>query len=290
MSRVRLIIDATYALERLRSDVDLAQVNRRDEILARVDPALEALTGAVKDLKEALLPDTRRVRQLQGAERAASLIAALEAGAKACGSGLYAADSLHNLVVDHAPAQDKIWWHCQLAGIVVGMLGMEPEIRRTLADRGVRVWEGKRTPLVPGDELWRVVHLDRFTADGDIYRWVTKPWGGGRCCRGCGMTENEHANELHRFDLQKRHDAPVINGIVAIGAGGGVLVHDECRAQWARWVAIASRYGSQAEAEAADAAAGRKPQGATPAPAALELEQPIARAPAREDFLGDDGA
>jgi hypothetical protein len=283
-SRVKVILDLIRDLDRIRSDVDLAQVRQRTDVLERVDPALAALTEATKQLLEAVRPDPGRMRLLQGAERAAWLVAALEAGAKACGAGLYAADSLHGLVVDHTAAQDKVWAHSQLPGLVVGMLRTEPDIAKTLARRGVRIWEGKSELLIPSDELWRLVHLDRLTAHGDIRRWVTER-RLGRCCQCCGITENPQANELQLFELTRRHGVAMINGAVAIAAAGGVLLHDECRSQWIRWVELASKYSTQAEAEAADAAAGRKPRGTPAAKQPLGLEKPIARRP-RESATG----
>lgn len=276
ISRDKIVLDVIRDLERARSDVGMAQVNQRADILERVDPAIVALTAAVKQLLEALRPDPTRMRFLQGAERAASLVAALEAGAKACGAGLYAADSLHGLVVDHAPAQDKVWWHGQLNGLVVGMLQTELEIARQLAKRRVIIWEGKPDAFNPSDELWRLVYRDRLTAHGDIRRLVTER-RLGRCCQCCGITENSHANELQPFELTTRHGVARVNGIVAIAAAGGVFVHEECRSQWIQWVEIASKYGSQAEAEAADSAAGRTLRGTPAAKPPLGLEKPIAR-------------
>lgn len=265
-------------LERMIGDVGMAQMNARGSILDRLAEPLAAIETAAQAMANALLPgatvDPAR-QDLQGKERQDSLITALERLARERGAALLPFDSLHSAVVDHAPAQDKVWWHSRVPGLVCGLLREEPAIREALGTRGVLVWEGQTRPWQAGDELWRIVDTHWLTAHADIRAYVAGPWSGGRRCRFCRVLEESAAHELQPLELEKIHGQPAVEGMTVPFAVGGVLVHGPCREHWLKWLAIASRYKTPREAQAADAAAGREPRAPKPQPPRLMLERPL---------------
>jgi hypothetical protein len=274
-------------LQRAKLPLNLAW--NRPAILARIEKPLAALERAVDGLLEALAPpapapyqgepgataqELRAGHYLQGQERADSLIDSLEAIAQGRGAGLYQFDSLHSAVVDYAPPHDKIWWHQQPAGLVVGILRNEPAVTKALMKRGVLIWEGAPNALNAGDDLWRLVYVDWLTAHQDIFKFVLDSTPMGRRCRFCLMQEPPASQELQPLMLERQHGVTVVNGVVSL-MPGAVLTHELCREHWVRWLEIASRHGSEEAAQAADAAAKRKPRAQKVAIPQIKLERPI---------------
>jgi hypothetical protein len=267
----------------------------RPNTLSRVKEPRAALERAAEEFFAALAPPAAAPYQgepgraagataprpgnyLQGQERADSLIDSLEAIAKGRGAGLYRPDSLHSAVVDYALAHDKVWWHSQPAGLVVGILRTERDVTKALRQRGVLVWEGAPDALNAGDELWRLVYVDWLTAHQDIYRFVLDSTPMGRRCRFCLITEPPNSRELHAMQLERRHGVNVVNGVTAL-VPGAVHTHTLCREPWLRWLDLASRCGSEEQAQAADAAAGREPRKQKVAIPQVKLERPIVTQP-----------
>jgi hypothetical protein len=262
------------------------------ETLARVKEPRAALDRAAAEFFEALQPpaaapppyqgdasrataqELRAGHYLQGKERADSLIDCLEGVAKGRGGGLYQTKSLHSAVVDYAPAGDKLWWHQQPAGLVVGILRNEPDVTAALKQRGVLIWEGAADVLNASDELWRLVHVDWLTAHQDIYAFVIDSTPMGRKCRFCQIQEPPESRELQPLTLERQNGATIVNGVVSI-MPGAVLTHEPCRRHWLRWLEIASSHGSEEQAKAADIEANRKPRERKAAVPPIELDRPI---------------
>lgn len=275
-----------FRLFNIRTYLGLAEINGNTEALTQAAAHVAAIGRAVKALEELLMPAPTGVRFLQGAERTASLIGALEAGAKARGPGVYPIDSLHSLVVDHAAAEDQAFWDREPAGLIAGLLREDREVGRQLEARGVLVWEGHGTATRAGDELWRLVNTQWLEAHEEIRAFVTDLWPGGQRCRFCGAEEPlEH--ELQRVDLETRAGVAYINGKAAV-SGASVSTHQACRPLWLKWLEIASSYSSQEAAAEADAAAGRSARAKVPTLPAIELERPVGEPPPREFPTGGD--
>jgi hypothetical protein len=275
-------------LQRAKLPYNLAW--NRPEVLARLKEPRAALERAAKEFFEALAPppaapyqgepdarattaqQLRAGHYLQGQERADSLIDSLEAVAKERGADLYR--SLHSAVVDHAPSHDKLWWHGQPAGLVLGILRNEPDVVKRLAERGVLVWEGAANALNAGDELWRLVHVDYLTAHQDIFKFVLDSTPMGRRCRFCLILEPPDSRELKPLTLERQHGVTVVNGVVSL-VPGAVHTHEQCREPWLRWLELASHYESVEQAEAADAAADRKPRKKKVLVPQVKLDRPV---------------
>jgi hypothetical protein len=274
-----------------RAKLPYAMAWNRPDTLARVKEPRAALDRAAAEFFEALAPpavapyqgeadagasrqELRAGHYLQGQERADSLIDSLESIAQSRGAGLYQIDSLHSAVVDYAPAHDKIWWHQQPPGLVAGVLRTEPDVTEALKRRGVLVWEGAATVLRGGDELWRLVYIDWLTAHQDIFKFVLDSTPMGRRCRFCLIQEPPDSEELVPLTLERQHGVTYVNGVVSL-APGRVHTHAQCRMRWLRWLELASRYESMEQAQAADAAADRKPREKKVAIPQVKLEQPI---------------
>jgi len=276
-----------------RAKLPYAMAWNRPDTLSRVKEPRAALERAATEFFAALAPPAAAPYQgeadpaargtaqamppggwLDGAVRADSVIASLEAAAKERGAGIYRADSLHSALVDHAPPAHKAWWHARPAGLVAGILRTEPAVIEALRRRGVLVWEGAATALAAGDELWRLVHVEHLTAHQDIFRFVVDSTPMGRRCRFCLITEPPDSQELKPLTLERQHGVTVVNGVVAL-VPGAVQTHAQCRGPWLRWLELASRYQSEEQAQAADAAAGREPRKQKVAIPQVKLEQPI---------------
>lgn len=273
-----------------RAKLPLNQIWNQPASLARIESPLAALERAAAEFFEALAPPAPARYQgeadpvtaqampmggwLDGSARANSLIASLEAVAKGRGADIYRIDSLHSAVVDHAPSHDKLWWHGQPAGLVVGILRTEPDVIQTLKKRGVLLWEGAPDALNAGDELWRLVHIDWLVAHQDVFEFVIDSTPMGRRCRFCLITEPPHSRELQPLQLERRHGVTVVNGVVSL-VPGAVHTHEPCRMPWLRWLELASRYGSEEQAGAADAAADRKPRKKRDPRPQVKLERPV---------------
>lgn len=285
-------------LQLQRAKLPYALTWNRPDALARIKEPRAALERAAKEFFEALAPppappyqgepDARANRAqvlraghyLQGQERADSLIDSLEAVAKERAANLYRTDSLHSAVVDYAPSHDKLWWHGQPAGLVVGILRTEPDVIKALKQRGVLIWEGAPDALNAGDEIWRLVYVDCLTAHQDIFKFVLDSTPMGRRCRFCLITEPPDSRELQPLQLERRHGVTVVNGVVSL-VPGAVHTHERCRGPWLRWLELASRYESAEQAVAADAAANREPRKQKVAIPQVKLERPIAARPTK---------
>jgi hypothetical protein len=265
----------------------------RADMLDRVKGPRAALDRAAEEFFASLAPPAPAPRQgepgragaqslpatgwLDGRVRADSLIASLEAAAKARAAALYPMDAMHSLVVTFAHEAHKQWWYERPAGLVVGILRTEPDVIQTLKKGGVLLWEGTRTSsseILPPDDMWRLVNVNWLTAHEDIFQFVIDSTPMGRRCRFCLITEPSDSGELKPVELERRHGRTVVNGVVSL-VPGAMHTHDACRRFWLDWLELASRYQSREKAQEADAAAGRKPREGKVTIPRIDLEQPL---------------
>jgi hypothetical protein len=244
-------------IERLRSSVDLAEVSGRP-CVRHVAKHVDAIEAAIAGIKEALASDVPTHPTWRSpTERVASLVVGLERLAHSRGAELLALDSLRDLIRENAPESDGKFWAQESPEAIGGLIRWEKQLREELSKRLVAVWLGEE------DNRVRLIDRAWLTAHADIYRWVTTVWGGGVRCRACGMYENAEAPELVTVDIARRGGNVSLNGRRQLAAGIA-HVHEECEDLWRTMVAVAEQYSSEAEAEAADAEAGREPR-ASPA-------------------------
>jgi hypothetical protein len=247
-ARVRAIC---RKLERHGISVDL--ILGRSDVLAPAMAHLEAIEQHVEAFIAALQPGAGPVKLIEGAELWQSLATAVVAIARAKRSGRFNAKDLKDLVEEHAPARDLAFWVKQYPGRVLGLLREEPQVRKLIESHGVLFWEYPGDP----DEEWRIVSTRWYEAHGDIRRWVTKEWSGGRRCRFCACMENPHVDALQPIELHRRNGVTRAGDTVVLPINC-TLTHEPCRPHFIQWLAIAAKYPTQEAAEQADAAAGRK--------------------------------
>jgi len=280
-------------LKMQRAKLPYAMARERPQTLELVKGSRAALERAAEEFFASLAPPAPAPYQgepgrpgappptggwLDGRVRADSLIASLEALAKARGAALYTIDSLHSMVVNFAPEGHKPWWHERPARLIAGILRTERDVTQTLKQRGVLSWEGTRTSsseVLPPDDMWRLVHVDWLTAHEDIYQFVIDSTPMGRRCRFCLITEPPDSAELKPVELERRHGRTFVNGIESL-IPGMAHTHDVCRRFWLQWLELASKYQSREEVRDADAAAGRKPRARKVLVPQVELDRPVA--------------
>jgi hypothetical protein len=199
---------------------------------------------------------------LQGVERAQSLAAAVVSIARERRSALLNPADLWDLVKVQCPDDHETY---PSAGTVIGLLQYEGwekislgwwggpiannarkvgELRRLIEAEKVMFWDREE------DQSWRIVDSNWLFSHRDIWDWLHRQWTGGHRCRYCAMVENPLLDELKRVELEHPLDmlARRLNG---------ASTHERCKAHFVDWLAIAAKYSSEKEAEAADKAAGR---------------------------------
>lgn len=218
------------------------------------------------------------VRILDTSERVASAAEGLIAFAREARSAILPHDAAIAMVAQRAGPNEAYWRsHEHIPGHLVGMIpnvplfdsvtgdvdhGVRENLRRqnaialslhdALVADGVIAW---RNPI--DDGFIRIVDQRRITAHASIRTWVDQSNAPtGKRCRCCSILEPPSSMLLFSADPEMRGIPAVVNG-VPVHSGGYVQVHAHCLAQWLSWVEIATSYASQADAEAADIAAGR---------------------------------
>jgi hypothetical protein len=255
--------DLIRRLDRLKHRCD-PSLNRQ-EIIAVITARIDGIELHVTAIDEALKPP-KTEKLLQGRELWESLAIAVVGIARGRRSVRLNAADLKDLVLKHCPRYDLPFWAAQSAAAPVGLLRHEgwerivengirkvSELRQLIEREGVLFWD-----MWEDSEL-RIVDSRWLEAHADIRRWVLTEWGGGRRCRFCACRENPHTNALLSVSPERRNGVQMIGDVVVLQTGGA-LTHDRCRRFWIEWCAIAAKYPSQQEAEAADLAAGRESQ------------------------------
>lgn len=199
-------------------------------------------------------------------ERIDSLVAGVERLAREKGAGMYLGDALHSLVMERLTGDIQAYWHRAGHHSLFGMIRNQPEVAELLRDRGILVWTNA------DDRHVRLVNTQWLVTHADIRAHVAKEWEGGRRCRLCRITEIATSRELSPVDPARRGHYTMQSG-QHVMQPGVIYAHEQCIQTWKQWLAIAESYKTQAEAEAADIAAGRTAQPATALPD-LKSEKP----------------
>lgn len=224
---------------------------------------LKTMQGLAKEISK-LVHSQSNAKRLEGPDLWNSLAHAIVGIARKKRGARLTAKDLKQLVENHCPEPDMAFWLEQYPPQVVGLLRSVPEVRKLIKPHGVLFWEEEQ------DGEFRIVDSRWLDAHADIRRWVLTEWKGGRRCRFCAIRENPMVNALLAVDVQRRNGVTMIGNTVVLQAGGA-LTHDVCREYWIEWCAIAAKYSSPAQAQAADNAAGRESRWeAVGKPAALE--------------------
>lgn len=198
-----------------------------------------------------LLQPTSQAKRLEGRALWESLAHAIIGIAREKRGIRLTPKDLKDLVEDHCCELDLAFWLAQYPPAIAGLLRHEPQVRTLIEARGVLFWDMWQ------DEQWRIVDSRWLEAHADIRRWVLTEWAGGRRCRFCACSENPRVPALQSVDPERRNGLQMMGETVVLQVGG-VLTHNACRKYWIAWTAIAAKYQSHEEAEAADKAAGRE--------------------------------
>jgi hypothetical protein len=202
----------------------------------------------------------------------AIVVATFIAIAKAKAAVLAPADTLFADALQHVDPAHKEFFERGGATKIGGWLRRTDVMAQLAAAKVVTFYE-------PRDSLFRLIDLDWLVAHADRRRFVMQRHEGSRC-RLCRISETAYgtrsmqpASRTERTGSMKL-DA-VGRRIDALAKSG--MVHDVCVETWEQWVADAARYLSDAEAEAADRAAGRVSIEAPVAPQAPPEPEPPQR-------------
>jgi len=253
--------DFIWRLERLKHRID-PSINRA-EIVALTSAEFDAIEPHLKRVEEIYKPKAQKV--LQGRELWESLAIAVVGFTRARRSARLNAGDLKDLIEQHCPGYDLSFWADQRAPAAAGLLQHEgwekivengvrkvSELRKLIEARGVEFWHNWQ------DGAFRFVDSRWLESHADIYAWlVEKPWAGGRRCKFCAMTENPMVPELQPIEAERRNGVTMIGDTVVLDNASAALTHERCRPYFIEWQAIAKKYSSKAEAEAADKVAGR---------------------------------
>lgn len=250
-------IQTYYGLAVLSGRIAGPDIKRFSKLLETIETAQSAMFEMVKD-KPAWHPST--------VERVDSLVDVNERLAIEKGAGIFRPDAYHSLVVERLTGNIQAYWHRAGQHELLGMIRHQPEVCELLRPRGIEVWTNDDTHV-------RLVNHERLVNHADIYAHVDHlGWQGGRRCRACCIPEIATSRELVAVDPAKRSGYTTHNGQHVLQPAT-IYAHERCIPTWKRWLAIVEQYKTQAEAEAADLAAGRTSQ---PVPEMPQLEEPPA--------------
>lgn len=270
--RVRKRIeDIERDLHRLESHYELGVINGTLRNGDRVEKLFASIQRDVATLVELVTPKAAG-RALSPAERITTLAEALEQLWIARGNCLYQVDGAYECALQVMPDDIRGYWHTAGPHKLAGHISHEPEVASQLEARGILVWRSV------ADGLIRLVNTNWLTTHAAIREHVMTRVVGKRC-QFCRIQEPGASLELLPVDPEKRGKLEISNGAVQLQTRQ-IQAHAKCIPHWKRWLAIAESYKSQAEAEAADIAAGRTAQ-ALPALPDLESEKKP---------CGDDGS
>lgn len=227
----------------------------------RVEKLIASAQESVAAALALAMPDT--LRHLNPAAMILTLVAALEQMTLARGNHLYQVDGLHSCAMEFMPDDIRGHWRTIGPHKLAGYISHEPEVAEQLEARGILVWRGE-------DRLVRLVNTEWIKTDAAKREHVQRKVVG-RCCSFCLIQESQTSRELIPVDPAKRGKLEILDGVAQLQTKT-IHAHEKCIPHWLRWLAIAERYKTQGEAEAADIEAGRTP-GALPALADLETTQ-----------------
>lgn len=249
-------------LERFRVYHGFSVLNGRMREPKRVQKLLEGIREDIATALALVQPDT--LRHLDLPARILTLIAALEQMTIARGNHIYQVDALHECAMQFMPDDVRNLWRTIGPHKLAGHIAHQSEVAEQLEARGILVWQGD-------DHLIRLVNINWLKTHAAIREHVTMRVIGRRC-QFCGIQEGQSSRELIPVDPAKRGQLEIANGAVQLQTRT-VHTHAKCAPHWSRFLAIAERYKTQAEAEAADIEAGRTQQ---PVPEMQLLEAPAA--------------
>lgn len=235
-------------LDRFHVYYGLGHLNGRLREPKRAEKLIASAAADIAQALELVMTDT--LRHLDLPARILTLIAALEQMTIARGNRLYQVDALHECAIGFMPDDVRNQWRTIGQHKLAGHIAHQSEVAEQLESRGILVWQGD-------DHLIRLVNVNWLATHAAIREHVTTKVVGRRC-QFCGIQEGQSSRELIPVDPQKRGQLEILDGVVQLQTRT-VHTHAKCAPHWSRWLAIAERYKTQAEAEAADIEAGRTP-------------------------------
>lgn len=248
-------------LGRVQSHYELGVINGTIRQADRADKLLASIEKDATTLLEIVTPKAKG-RDLSPAEAITTHVDAAEQMTLARGNHLYQVDSALDCAMQFMPDDVRGYWRTAGPHKFAGYVSHEPEVASQLEARGILIW---RSVL---DGLIRLVNTNWLTTHAAIREHVMTKVVGRRCSF-CQIQEPQSSLELIPVDPQQRGKLELANGAVQLQTKT-VHTHAKCAPHWLRWLAIAESYKTQAEAEAADLAAGRTQQ---PVPEMPQLEE-----------------
>jgi hypothetical protein len=245
MSHVNTFNDIKAKLTDTLPHFETVKISTRTEDAEAAIKLLMRIHDDVNDFHRLCLPLPTKPL-MTTVEKDRSLVESLEKLATSRGALCIPLDTALALVIENCDSPELAQqWGREHKETLIGFIHHRPVVRDGLRERGVLAW------FDYSDRLIRVVDTQWLTAHEAIIEYVTGPNPPGCRCRFCRLPESNHNGVLTASTEQKHTYRD------GLRTPDYVMLHAECTPHWQAWVTLVRRYASIADAQAADAAAGR---------------------------------